>query len=206
MSRRNLTLLLAGLVVLAVLTLLARPGSRRDIDEQLLFPDLKAQLNDVSEILVRGPGNQLVATLRRSDKHWMVAERNYPADLGMIRANLLALAEARIVEEKTSTPDLYERLGVQDIALETARGVQLEISGTRTPIRLIIGEAAGGSSARRSPRRRAAKLAGQWPLHTRQDHRRVARSSAPRHTGDTHPGGHHHPSGYRHVATGKGRA
>jgi hypothetical protein len=146
MSRRNLTLLLAGLVVLAVLTLLARPGSRRDIDEQLLFPDLKAQLNDVSEILVRGPGNQLVATLRRSDKHWMVAERNYPADLGMIRATLLALAEARIVEEKTSTPDLYERLGVQDIALETARGVQLEISGTRTPIRLIIGEAAGGSS------------------------------------------------------------
>lgn len=146
MSRRNLILLLAGLAVLAVLALLVRPGSRHDDDEQLLFPDLKAQLNDVSEILVRGPGNQLVATLRRSDERWILAERNYPADLGMIRANLLALAEARIVEEKTSTPELYDRLGVQDIALDTARGVELELRGTRTPIRLIIGEAAGDSS------------------------------------------------------------
>jgi hypothetical protein len=145
MSRRNLILLLAGLVVLAILALLAGPGSR-PADAQLLFPELKVQLNDVSEILVRGPGNQLIATLKRSDARWIVAERNYPADLGMIRANLLALAEARIVEEKTSTPELYDRLAVQDIALATARGVELELRGTRTPIRLIIGEAAGGSS------------------------------------------------------------
>ena len=129
MSRRTLMLLLGSLVVLAILALLAGPGSRRDNDEQLLFPDLKAQLNDVSGIIVRGPGNQLIATLKRSDARWIVAERDYPADLGMIRANLLALAEARIVEEKTSTPELYERLGVQDIALESARGIQLEISG-----------------------------------------------------------------------------
>jgi hypothetical protein len=145
MSRRTLILLLGSLIVLALLALLAGPGSRQ-LDEQLLFPGLKAELNDVSGILVRGPGNQLVATLRRSDDRWIVAERNYPADLGMIRANLLALAEARIVEEKTSTAELYDRLAVQDIALETARGMQLEISGTRTPVRLIIGEAAGGSS------------------------------------------------------------
>ncbi|MDQ1303388.1 MAG: hypothetical protein QG595_1371 [Pseudomonadota bacterium] len=146
MSRRTLMLLLGSLVVLAILALLAGPGSRRDNDEQLLFPDLKAQLNDVSGIIVRGPGNQLIATLKRSDARWIVAERDYPADLGMIRANLLALAQARIVEEKTSTPELYERLGVQDLALESARGIQLEITGTRTPVRIIIGEAAGGSS------------------------------------------------------------
>jgi hypothetical protein len=144
MSRRSLIVLLASLVVLAILALLAGPGDRRD-EEQLLFPGLKAQLNEVSGILVRGPGNQLVATLRRSDERWIVAERNYPADVGMIRANLLALAEARIVEEKTSTPELYDRLGVEDIALATARGLQLEISGMPTPVRLIIGEAAGGS-------------------------------------------------------------
>jgi hypothetical protein len=144
MSRRNLILLLAALVVLAMLALLAGPGGRQ-VEEQLLFPGLKAELNDVSEILVRGPGNQTVATLRRSDARWIVAERNYPADLGLIRANLLALAGARLVEEKTSTPELYDRLGVQDIALATARGLQLELSGTPTPVRLIIGEAAGGS-------------------------------------------------------------
>ncbi|MEZ5562774.1 MAG: DUF4340 domain-containing protein [Gammaproteobacteria bacterium] len=145
MSRRTLILLLGSLAVLAILALLAGPGGRRD-DEQLLYPELKAQLNDVSEIIVRGPGDQLIATLRRSDARWIVAERDYPADVGTIRATLLALAEARIVEEKTSTPELYDRLAVQDIALATARGIQLEISGTRTPVRIIIGEALAGGS------------------------------------------------------------
>lgn len=140
MSRRNLILLLAGLLVLTILALLAGPGSRHDSDDRLLYPGLKAELNDVSEIVIRGPGNQLIATLRQSDKHWMVAERDYPADVGKIREVLLALAEARIVEEKTSTPELYDRLAVQDIALATARGVQVEISGTRSPLQLIVGE------------------------------------------------------------------
>lgn len=152
MSRRTLVLLLGSLIVLAILALLAGPGNRHDA-EQRLFPELKAQLNEISEILVRGPGNQLVATLRRSDARWIVAERNYPADVGMIRTNLLALADARIVEEKTSTPELYDRLGVQDIALENARGIQLEISGSGTPVQLIIGEAAGDSSDMRYVRR-----------------------------------------------------
>jgi hypothetical protein len=140
MSRRNLLLLLAGLVVLAVLALLAGPDNRNDGDDQLLYPDLHAKLNDVSQIVVRGPGNQLIATLRRSDKHWMLAERDYPADVGRIREVLLALAEARIVEEKTSTPELYDRLAVQDIAVATARGVQLEITGTSSALQLIVGE------------------------------------------------------------------
>ncbi|MBM4221536.1 MAG: DUF4340 domain-containing protein [Gammaproteobacteria bacterium] len=165
MSRRTLILLLGGLVVLAILALLAGPGGRRDPDEQLLFPELKAQLNEVSSIVVHGPGNQLIATLKRSDARWIVAERNYPADLGMIRANLLALAEARIVEEKTSTPELYDRLGVQNIALETARGIQLEIGGTRTPVRIIIGEAADGGSDM-SYVRRAAE-AQSWLVNGR---------------------------------------
>lgn len=144
MSRRTLILLLAALLVLAFLALLSGPGSRSGSDERLLYPDLKAQLNDVSQIIVRGPGNQLIATLERREEHWMLAERDYPADVGQIRETLLALAEARIVEEKTSTPALYDRLSVEDIALPAARSVQLEISGTRTPVKLIIGQTQAG--------------------------------------------------------------
>ncbi len=117
MSRRTLILLLTALLVLAVLALVAGPGSHSGSDEQLLYPDLRAQLNDVRQIVVRGPGNQLIATLERREARWIVVERGYPADTGRIRETLLALAEARIVEEKTSTPALYDRLAVQDIAL-----------------------------------------------------------------------------------------
>ena len=144
MSRRTLILLLAALLVLAVLALVVGPGSHSGSDERLLFPDLRAQLNDVSRIIVRGPGNQLIATLERREARWIVVERGYPADTGRIRETLLALAEARIGEEKTSTPALYDRLAVEDIALPTARGVQLEISGTRTPLQLIVGQTQAG--------------------------------------------------------------
>ncbi len=146
MSRRNLILLLASLLVLAILALLVRPGSHDGDDDRLLYPGLKAELNDVSQIIVRGPGDQLLATLRHDDQRWMLVERDYPADVGLIREVLLALAEARIVEEKTSTPELYDRLGVQDIALATARGIQLEVAGTRSPLQLIIGEAQAGGT------------------------------------------------------------
>ena len=48
---------------------------------------------------------------------WTVAERdNYPADTGRLRKLLLELAEARLLEEKTSNPELYDRLKVEDIA------------------------------------------------------------------------------------------
>ena len=99
-------------------------------DEALLLPDLKGQLNDIRRVVITGPGNEVIATLERGAELWTVAERNnYPADVGSIRKNLLALAEARIVEEKTSSPEFYERLGVQDLADEGAGGVQLTLTG-----------------------------------------------------------------------------
>ena len=57
------------------------------------------------------------------------------------RKNLLALAEARIVEEKTSTPEFYDRLGVQDIALDnSARRAAGDHAVPDSALQLIIGE------------------------------------------------------------------
>jgi len=61
------------------------------------------------------------------------------ADVGRLRKNLLALADARIVEEKTSNPEYYERLGVQDLSAESARGLQLTLTGGKEPVDVIIG-------------------------------------------------------------------
>ena len=67
--------------------------------------------NNVSRIVVRTAGDKTVATLERLENNWVVAERsNYPADVALIRKSLIALAEARVLEEKTSNPELYQRL------------------------------------------------------------------------------------------------
>ncbi|MEO8223896.1 MAG: DUF4340 domain-containing protein [Gammaproteobacteria bacterium] len=147
MNRRRFALLVAALAVLAVLAGIGlyreRPGGGT---AGLLQPGLKDQLNDIQRIVITGKGNETLATLERGASTWTVTERhNYPADVARIRKNLLALADARIVEEKTSNPDFYDRLGVQDLASATAGGEQLTLSGGKVPISVIVGQPQPGT-------------------------------------------------------------
>ncbi len=177
MSRRALAGLLGALAALAIVVGIALLGERpAGRDEALLLPELKSQLNDVRRVVITGPGNKPIATLERGAELWTVAERNnYPADVGRIRKNLLALAEARIVEEKTSNPEFYERLGVQDLADEGAGGVQLTLAAEKELASVIIGQAPAGSPDYSYARRAAepvswlitgqfdlAKTSGEW--------------------------------------------
>ncbi len=54
-------------------------------------------------------------TLHETDGRWTVAERaDYPADVAKLRKLLLALSDAKIVEEKTSDPASFPVIGVED--------------------------------------------------------------------------------------------
>jgi hypothetical protein len=56
-------------------------------------------------------------TLQRGDKGWGIRElHNYRADMPRIREVLAGLAQAKILENKTTNPAYYERLGVADVA------------------------------------------------------------------------------------------
>ncbi len=146
MSRRALTLLLAVVAALAVIAGVLSLSERREMEsDALLMPALKPVLNDLTRITVLGAGAETVATLERSAAGWSVAERaGYPADLGRLRALLLGLAEARIVEEKTSNPDSYAKLGVQDIEAEDAGGVRLNLEADGQAFSVILGDSAVG--------------------------------------------------------------
>jgi hypothetical protein len=141
MNRRSLSWLVGVLVVLAVLAGVIIMGQRDDRPAEGPFlPGFRDELNAISRIVITGPGSTTIATLERGADRWTMAERdNYAADVGRIRKNLLALAEARIVEEKTANPEFYERLGVQDISSPSAGGLQLTITGGKEPIGLIVG-------------------------------------------------------------------
>lgn len=177
MNRRSLAWLVGALAVMAVLAGLILRGERVAAPADGLFaPGLKDDLNEISRIVITGPGNTTVATLERGADRWTVAGRNsYPADVGRIRKNLLALAEARIVEEKTANPEFYDRLGVQDLGSPAAGGLQLTITGGKEPIDLIVGLAQPGASGLTYVRRAGepaswlisaqfdlAKTGGEW--------------------------------------------
>ena len=172
MSRRTLVFLLGALVMLAVIAgvILTTDHTRDRRQEQaLLLPGLKERLNEIRQIVLTGPGNKTIATLERGTRSWTVLERsNYPADLSRIRRNLLALADARLVEEKTSNPDSYARLGVEDPASASAGGVQLAITDGRNPASIIVGLSAPGTGDQTYVRRKGEAtswlVAGQFDL------------------------------------------
>jgi len=138
---RSLLILVAGAAVLGFLVLLASgPGGGDDAGERLL-PGLDEALNDVRRIVVTAGGDRTVATLEHSGQGWRVAERDgYPADIGRIRRNLLALAEARIVERKTANPEFHGRLGVADLSDPEATGSRFDIEAGDYRASVIIGD------------------------------------------------------------------
>lgn len=118
-----------------------------------VLPGLADALDELTRVTLVAAGGEPVVTLERSRQTWTVAERDdRAADIGRLRAALVALSEASIVERKTADPGRHALIGVEDIALDTAAGtlVRLEsASGTRRE--LILGEpdGAGGRFARR---------------------------------------------------------
>ncbi len=116
-----------------------RPGESLGTGEPVV-PGLKDALNDVKLVRLVGAESKPIATLEKRDGAWVIAEKDgYPADFAKVREYLIKLADAKLVEAKTSLPDLYGKLGVEDIAGKDAKGVQLEIEGLKEPAKLIVG-------------------------------------------------------------------
>ena len=146
MNNRTVLILLG---VAAVLILLASLGSLQKEPEsaqagRLFFPELESILGEANQVTILKAGNEPVATLRRTAEAWTVAERDgYPADFAKFRSGLLDLAEARVVEVKTSDPDQYGRLGVEDVSQDTATGVAVRIESSDDSTTVLVGEAEG---------------------------------------------------------------
>lgn len=138
-TRTFLVLVSALLVTLALLY--SSLEKKQNIDQELLLPGLATIVNEIDQIKLSGAGRTPIATLQRTDAGWTVKERfGYPADLGRIRQNVLTLAGARLVEEKTNNPELYSRLGVEDVDSEDATGIELTIGAPTETTTLIVGE------------------------------------------------------------------
>lgn len=150
MNNRSLLIVASIALILVVLVVFTQPRQETSTaGTGLLLADLEGSLNDIDEIRIVKAASETVATLMRSDAGWSVAERDgYPADVGVIREALLALAEARNIENKTSNPDYYDRLGVEPIDSETASGIAVTIARAGTSLPTIILGANVGTSYR----------------------------------------------------------
>jgi hypothetical protein len=150
MSSRNLSILglIAVLALVAGVWLANRQATTPTVESAGLYPQLKDQLDSVTAVRIVKAGGTPAVELKRGDGGWTVSERNgYPADEAKLRKLLSNIAEAKLLEEKTSNPDNYPALGVEDISKPDASGMQVELEGTKTPVKLIVGKYASGASS-----------------------------------------------------------
>ena len=113
----------------------------------LLLPGLDAALNDIDEVTLARAGNETIASLRRSERGWTVPEKGgYRADFAKVREALLALSEARVIEEKTSNPEFYDRLGVEAVESVSSAGTAVTMRhGNNAFPTVILGDVEGTS-------------------------------------------------------------
>ncbi len=130
-----LAVMLAGLFSTSLLNDQSEPSTGG-----LLFPNLKAQINEISHVSISKAGES--ATMNIQAGEWVLVEsQNYPVDTSKLRELLLSLADAKKLEEKTSNSKLYERLGVEDAAADN-QGTEIRFAGPDAETSIIIGNLA----------------------------------------------------------------
>jgi hypothetical protein len=152
MSRQRLMVLMvaAALAISGALYLSTQRDLRRDVHGAALLPALGNELNSVTALSVRRGGATPGVTVHERDGRWTVADRgDYPADVSKVRKLLLALSDAKIIEEKTSNPANFPIIGVEDPSLPGATGAEISVAARDGKHAVIIGKPVGeGNFAR----------------------------------------------------------
>lgn len=108
---------------------------------EALLPALNPSINDIDSVQV-SDGDQVI-TLERGEDGWSIRERDgYAAQVGRVRELLLALAEATLLEEKTSNPENYAALGLAEPTTVTLTGEAFD-----EPLQVSLGNGARRGSA-----------------------------------------------------------
>jgi hypothetical protein len=153
MSRRlailaAITLLVVVGAIWAVVT--RQQATQADLGGTPVFPGLREKVADVARIEVGSDPEKV--TLDRAGDGWTVAERaGYPANANRIQTLLVTLGDLVKLEPRTSLPERYAEIGVEDpapkagstrVTLTDAKGAKLAD--------LLVGKAqtglAGGTS------------------------------------------------------------
>ena len=152
MNRKAFTILvlIAGICVILAIVGQGRVGTGSiagDLAGTVFLPRLGSDVDTVEQILVAGGARQRLVSLELRNNDWMVAELGgYPVERNLVNTLLIALAEARIVEEKTANPEFHARLGVEEIDAAEAAGLEITlVTEDSDRYAIVLGHSYAGS-------------------------------------------------------------
>ncbi len=146
MTKKTIRVLAAIVVALVLLIAVVErtDDTRPATQDRALLPELTDHADSIQQVRIF-TANADTLTLRQMSGTWVSSARDdYAVDIGKLRPLIMALAEARIVEEKTSSPERYEKLGVDDPE-GGGKGTKIVIDGEDVSYAIILGESAQGN-------------------------------------------------------------
>lgn len=172
---------LAAVAALSLITAIAiysarAPGTGETAAAGKLFPGLETGAANVARVSITQGASALV--IEKSGDQWLVKSQDgYPASAEKVRALLIALADARLLEPKTRLPERYAILDVDDPAGKTtnARLVKLEDAGGNTLAEIIVGKSRAGHAA--APAATGQATAGSYVRRPGEDQSWLASTS-----------------------------
>ena len=95
---------------------------------EALFPDLKAQMTSVAQVVIQTGNGTWTLDQDLESKEWSLAERDgYAASSAKIGTLLGSLARSKRLQQKTSNPDRYGDLGLQDVGADGSNSSQVSL-------------------------------------------------------------------------------
>ena len=150
-KRRVIVIALTLIVVIVAVIVSYQRAPQTSREKPRLFPELAERINDVSRLIIRDGETSL--TIHRKAGKWSIAEADdYPALVDDVKQTVLAVSDLHVVAEKTSNPDLYKRLGVEDPDSQGATSDVLTLISAEDELaELIIGKTRRSKSASSAP-------------------------------------------------------
>lgn len=145
----GLAIVAAGAAAMALYVVQSRAPSTGSIGQgQRFFPDLMTRLNDVASVTIAT--KDLRVTIEETDGTWTVAEKSgYPANFERVKTLLVGIAELKAIEPKTSNPELFRDIALEDIDAQDATStlVALKDRGGQPLVDLLVGRTRLGRGA-----------------------------------------------------------
>lgn len=117
MNSKTLGIVAAGAIVLAAAAALVVSNSNKPAESpavgELVLPGLSTSAKDAAFIVVNTGGATF--TLEKKSGAWLLAEKSgYPVSIDKVRDLVVGLSQLKQLEPKTSRPDRYAEIGVDE--------------------------------------------------------------------------------------------
>ena len=124
----NKSLLILFVVTIVIIIAAAVTSNKRQpqtvIEQSILSENLDKRINDVAQIFIETKDGTL--NILKDGEDWgLMQADNYPARFEKVKKLVIDAAELKVIAPKTSNPDLFRELGLEDPSQENSRSTLL---------------------------------------------------------------------------------